>query len=132
MKSNRIKLKKAKKEVLDVMAMRKTIFALLKGNIEFKIIKLAKDVKEEIKFEHLGFLTEKILEQISKDDLQIVFKDIINFETFKIESFEKLYNFFDSVITVEKIEELLSDYNKSDYTLNKIEEGHKVIFNERD
>ena len=107
------------KKISNIIAARKTISSLLQGDITYKLISLAKDING-LDFQHVNYITEKVIEKIDKKDLENV----------KVIEAEKLYNFLDKFITKELVEEILSSYNKKDYMLDKIEEGHKVIFDE--
>jgi len=117
------------KKISNIIAARKTISSLLQGDITYKLISLAKDI-DGLDFQHVGYITEKIIEKIDKKDLENVIFEVVDVENVKVKEPEKLYNFLNKFITKELIEEILFTYNKKDYMLNKIEEGHKVIFNE--
>jgi putative mammaglobin-A len=117
------------KKISNIIAARKTISSLLQGDITFKLISLAKDI-DGLDFQHVNYVTEKIIEKIDKKDLENVIFKVIDVENVKVKEPEKLYNFLDKFITKELVGEILFTYNKKDYMLNKIEEGHKVIFNE--
>ncbi len=117
------------KKISNIIAARKTISSLLQGDITYKLISLAKDING-LDFQHVDYITEKIIEKIDKKDLENVIYKVIDVENAKIREAEKLYNFLDKFITKELVEEILSSYNKKDYMLDKIEEGHKVIFDE--
>ncbi len=117
------------KKISNIIAARKTISSLLQGDITYKLISLAKDI-EGLNFQHVGYITEKIIEKIDKKDLENVIFEVVDVKNVKLKEPEKLYNFLDKFITKELVEEILFTYNKKDYMLNKIEEGHKVIFNE--
>ena len=113
------------KKISNIIAARKTISSLLQGDITYKLISLAKDING-LDFQHVDYITEKIIEKIDKKDLENVIYKVIDVENAKVIEAERLYNFLDKFIT----KELLSSYNKKDYMLDKIEEGHKVIFDE--
>ena len=117
------------KKISNIIAARKTISSLLQGDITFKLISLAKDI-DGLDFQHVNYVTEKIIEKIDKKDLENVIFKVVDVENVKVKEPEKLYNFLDKFITKELVEEILFTYNKKDYMLNKIEEGHKVIFDE--
>lgn len=117
------------KKISNIIAARKTISSLLQGDITYKLISLAKDINE-LDFQHVNYITEKIIEKIDKKDLENVIYKVIDVENAKVIEAERLYNFLDKFITKELVEEILSSYNKKDYMLDKIEEGHKVIFDE--
>lgn len=117
------------KKISNIIAARKTISSLLQGGITYKLISLAKDIKG-LDFQHVNYITEKIIEKIDKKDLENVIYKVIDVENAKVIEAERLYNFLDKFITKELVEEILSSYNKKDYMLDKIEEGHKVIFDE--
>ena len=117
------------KKISNIIAARKTISSLLQGDITYKLISLAKDING-LDFQHVDYITEKIIEKIDKKDLENVIYKVIDVENAKVIESERLYNFLDKFITKELVEEILSSYNKKDYMLDKIEEGHKVIFDE--
>ena len=117
------------KKISNIIAARKTISSLLQGDITYKLISLAKDING-LDFQHVNYITEKIIEKIDKKDLENVIYKVIDVEKAKVIEAERLYNFLDKFITKELVEEILSSYNKKDYMLDKIEEGHKVIFDE--
>lgn len=117
------------KKISNIIAARKTISSLLQGDITYKLISLAKDING-LDFQHVDYITEKIIEKIDKKDLENVIYKVINVENAKVIEAERLYDFLDKFITKELVEEILSSYNKKDYMLDKIEEGHKVIFDE--
>lgn len=117
------------KKISNIIAARKTISSLLQGDITYKLISLAKDING-LDFQHVDYVTEKIIEKIDKKDLENVIYKVIDVKNAKVIESEKLYNFLDKFITKELVEEILSSYNKKDYILDKIEEGHKVIFDE--
>ena len=117
------------KKISNIIASRKTISSLLQGDITYKLISLAKDING-LDFQHVNYITEKVIEKIDKKDLENVIYKVIDVENAKVIEAEKLYNFLDKFITKELVEEILSSYNKKDYMLDKIEEGHKVIFDE--
>lgn len=117
------------KKISNIIAARKTISSLLQGDITYKLISLAKDING-LNFQHVDYITEKIIEKIDKKDLENVIYKVIDVENAKVIEAERLYNFLDKFITKELVEEILSSYNKKDYMLDKIEEGHKVIFDE--
>lgn len=117
------------KKISNIIAARKTISSLLQGNITYKLISLAKDING-LDFQHINYITEEIIEKIDKKDLENVIYKVIDVENAKVIEAERLYNFLDKFITKELVEEILSSYNKKDYMLDKIEEGHKVIFDE--
>lgn len=117
------------KKISNIIAARKTISSLLQGDITYKLISLAKDING-LDFQHVDYVTEKIIEKIDKKDLENVIYKVIDVKNAKVIESEKLYNFLDKFITKELVEEILSSYNKKDYMLDKIEEGHKVIFDE--
>ena len=117
------------KKISNIIAARKTISSLLQGDITYKLISLAKDING-LNFQHVDYVTEKIIEKIDKKDLENVIYKVIDVENAKVIEAERLYNFLDKFITKELVEEILSSYNKKDYMLDKIEEGHKVIFDE--
>lgn len=117
------------KKISNIIAARKTISSLLQGDITYKLISLAKDING-LDFQHVNYITEKIIEKIDKKDLENVIYKVIDVEKAKVIEAERLYNFLDKFITKELVEEILSNYNKKDYMLDKIEEGHKVIFDE--
>ena len=117
------------KKISNIIAARKTISSLLQGDITYKLISLAKDING-LDFQHVNYITEKVNEKIDKKDLENVIYKVIDVENAKVIEAEKLYNFLDKFITKELVEEILSSYNKKDYMLDKIEEGHKVIFDE--
>ena len=117
------------KKISNIIAARKTISSLLQGDITYKLISLAKDIKG-LDFQHVNYITERVIEKIDKKDLENVIYKVIDVENAKVIEAENLYNFLDKFITKELVEEILSSYNKKDYMLDKIEEGHKVIFDE--
>lgn len=117
------------KKISNIIAARKTISSLLQGDITYKLISLAKDING-LDFQHVNYITEKVIEKIDKKDLENVIYKVIDVENAKVIEAERLYNFLDKFITKELVEEILSSYNKKDYMLDKIEEGHKVIFDE--
>lgn len=117
------------KKISNIIAARKTISSLLQGDITYKLISLAKDING-LDFQHVDYITEKIIEKIDKKDLENVIYKVIDVENAKVIEAERLYNFLDKFVTKELVEEILSSYNKKDYMLDKIEEGHKVIFDE--
>lgn len=117
------------KKISNIIAARKTISSLLQGDITYKLISLAKDING-LDFQHVDYITEKIIEKIDKKNLENVIYKVIDVENAKVIEAERLYNFLDKFITKEFVEEILSSYNKKDYMLDKIEEGHKVIFDE--
>ena len=117
------------KKISNIIAARKTISSLLQGDITYKLISLAKDING-LDFQHVNYITEKVIEKIDKKDLENVISKVIDVENAKVIEAERLYNFLDKFITKELVEEILSSYNKKDYMLDKIEEGHKVIFDE--
>lgn len=117
------------KKISNIIAARKTISSLLQGDITYKLISLAKDING-LNFQHVDYITEKIIEKIDKKDLENVIYKVIDVENAKVIEAERLYDFLDKFITKELVEEILSSYNKKDYMLDKIEEGHKVIFDE--
>lgn len=117
------------KKISNIIAARKTISSLLQGDITYKLISLAKDING-LDFQHVDYITEKIIEKIDKKDLENVIYKVIDVENAKVIEAERLYDFLDKFITKELVEEILSSYNKKDYMLDKIEEGHKVIFDE--
>lgn len=117
------------KKISNIIAARKTISSLLQGDITYKLISLAKDING-LDFQHVDYITEKIIEKIDKKDLENVIYKVIDVENAKVIEAERLYNFLDKFITKELVEKILSSYNKKDYMLDKIEEGHKVIFDE--
>lgn len=117
------------KKISNIIAARKTISSLLQGDITYKLISLAKDING-LDFQHVDYITEKIIEKIDKKDLENVIYKVIDVENTKVIEAERLYDFLDKFITKELVEEILSSYNKKDYMLDKIEEGHKVIFDE--
>lgn len=117
------------KKISNIIAARKTISSLLQGDITYKLISLAKDING-LDFQHVDYITEKIIEKIDKKDLENVIYKVIDVENAKVIEAEILYDFLDKFITKELVEEILSSYNKKDYMLDKIEEGHKVIFDE--
>ena len=117
------------KKISNIIAARKTISSLLQGDITYKLISLAKDING-LDFQHVNYITEKVIEKIDKKDLENVIYKVIDVEKAKVIEAERLYNFLDKFITKELVEEILSSYNKKDYMLDKIEEGHKVIFDE--
>ena len=117
------------KKISNIIAARKTISSLLQGDITYKLISLAKDING-LDFQHVDYITEKIIEKIDKKDLENVIYKVIDIENAKVIEAERLYDFLDKFITKELVEEILSSYNKKDYMLDKIEEGHKVIFDE--
>ena len=117
------------KKISNIIAARKTISSLLQGDITYKLISLAKDING-LDFQHVDYITEKIIEKIDKKNLENVIYKVIDVENAKVIEAERLYNFLDKFITKELVEEILSSYNKKDYMLDKIEEGHKVIFDE--
>lgn len=117
------------KKISNIIAARKTITSLLQGDITYKLISLAKDI-DGLDFQHVNYVTEKIIERIDKKNLENVIYKVIDIENTKVKEPEILYNFLDQFITKKLVEEILSSYNKKDYMLDKIEEGHKVIFDE--
>nr|DAW69641.1 MAG TPA: hypothetical protein [Caudoviricetes sp.] len=117
------------KKISNIIAARKTISSLLQGDITYKLISLAKDING-LDFQHVNYITEKVIEKIDKKDLENVIYKVIDVENAKVIEAERLYNFLDKFVTKELVEEILSSYNKKDYMLDKIEEGHKVIFDE--
>lgn len=117
------------KKISNIIAARKTISSLLQGDITYKLISLAKDING-LDFQHVNYITEKVIEKIDKKDLENVIYKVIDVENAKVIEAERLYNFLDKFITKELVEEILSSYNKKNYMLDKIEEGHKVIFDE--
>lgn len=117
------------KKISNIIAARKTISSLLQGDITYKLISLAKDING-LDFQHVNYITEKVIEKIDKKDLENVIYKVIDVENAKVIEAERLYNFLNKFITKELVEEILSSYNKKDYMLDKIEEGHKVIFDE--
>lgn len=117
------------KKISNIIAARKTISSLLQGDITYKLISLAKDING-LDFQHVNYITEKVIEKIDKKDLENVIYKVIDVENAKVIKAERLYNFLDKFVTKELVEEILSSYNKKDYMLDKIEEGHKVIFDE--
>ena len=117
------------KKISNIIAARKTISSLLQGDITYKLISLAKDING-LDFQHVDYITEKIIEKIDKKDLENAIYKVIDVENAKVIEAERLYDFLDKFITKELVEEILSSYNKKDYMLDKIEEGHKVIFDE--
>lgn len=117
------------KKISNIIAARKTITSLLQGDITYKLISLAKDING-LDFQHVDYVTEKIIEKIDKKDLENVIYKVIDVENAKVIEPEILYNFLDQFITKKLVKEILLTYNKKDYILNKIEEGHKVIFDE--
>lgn len=117
------------KKISNIIAARKTISSLLQGDITYKLISLAKDING-LDFQNVDYITEKIIEKIDKKDLENVIYKVIDVENAKVIEAERLYDFLDKFITKELVEEILSSYNKKDYMLDKIEEGHKVIFDE--
>lgn len=117
------------KKISNIIAARKTISSLLQGDITYKLISLAKDING-LDFQHVDYITEKIIEKIDKKDLENVIYKVIDVENAKVIEAERLYDFLDKFITKELVEEILSSYDKKDYMLDKIEEGHKVIFDE--
>ena len=117
------------KKISNIIAARKTISSLLQGDITYKLISLAKDING-LDFQHVNYITEKVIEKIDKKDLENVIYKVIDVENAKVIEAERLYNFLDKFVTIELVEEILSSYNKKDYMLDKIEEGHKVIFDE--
>lgn len=117
------------KKISNIIAARKTISSLLQGDITYKLISLAKDING-LDFQHVDYITEKIIEKIDKKDLENVIYKVIDVENAKVIEAERLYDFLDKFITKELVEKILSSYNKKDYMLDKIEEGHKVIFDE--
>lgn len=117
------------KKISNIIAARKTITSLLQGDITYKLISLAKDI-DGLDFQHVNYVTEKIIERIDKKNLENVIYKVIDIENTKVKEPEILYNFLDQFITKKLVEEILFSYNKKDYILDKIEEGHKVIFDE--
>ena len=117
------------KKISNIIAARKTITSLLQGDITYKLISLAKDI-DGLDFQHVNYVTEKIIERIDKKNLENVIYKVIDIENTKIKEPEILYNFLDQFITKKLVKEILLTYNKKDYILDKIEEGHKVIFDE--
>ena len=117
------------KKISNIIAARKTISSLLQGDITYKLISLAKDING-LDFQHVNYITEKVIEKIDKKDLENVIYKVIDVENAKVIEAERLYNFLNKFITKELVEEILSNYNKKNYMLDKIEEGHKVIFDE--
>lgn len=117
------------KKISNIIAARKTITSLLQGDITYKLISLAKDING-LDFQHVDYVTEKIIEKIDKKDLENVIYKVIDVENAKVIEPEILYNFLDQFITKKLVKEILLTYNKKDYILNKIEEWHKVIFDE--
>lgn len=117
------------KKISNIIAARKTISSLLQGDITYKLISLAKDING-LDFQHVNYITEKVIEKIDKKDLENVIYKVIDVKNAKVIEAERLYNFLDKFVTKELVEEILSSYNKKDYMLDKIEEGHKVIFDE--
>ena len=117
------------KKISNIIAARKTITSLLQGDITYKLISLAKDI-DGLDFQHVNYVTEKIIERIDKKNLENVIYKVIDIENTKVKEPEILYNFLDQFITKKLIKEILLTYNKKDYILDKIEEGHKVIFDE--
>lgn len=117
------------KKISNIIAARKTISSLLQGDITYKLISLAKDING-LDFQHVNYITEKVIKKIDKKDLENVIYKVIDVENAKVIEAERLYNFLDKFVTKELVEEILSSYNKKDYMLDKIEEGHKVIFDE--
>jgi len=117
------------KKISNIIAARKTITSLLQGDITYKLISLAKDI-DGLDFQHVNYVTEKIIERIDKKNLENVIYKVIDIENTKVKEPEILYNFLDQFITKKLVKEILLTYNKKDYILDKIEEGHKVIFDE--
>lgn len=117
------------KKISNIIAARKTITSLLQGDITYKLISLAKDI-DCLDFQHVNYVTEKIIERIDKKNLENVIYKVIDIENTKVKEPEILYNFLDQFITKKLVKEILLTYNKKDYILDKIEEGHKVIFDE--
>lgn len=117
------------KKISNIIAARKTITSLLQGDIFYKLISLAKDI-DGLDFQHVNYVTEKIIERIDKKNLENVIYKVIDIENAKVKEPEILYNFLDQFITKKLVKEILLTYNKKDYILDKIEEGHKVIFDE--
>lgn len=117
------------KKISNIIAARKTITSLLQGDITYKLISLAKDI-DGLDFQHVNYVTEKIIEKIDKKNLENVIYKVIDIENAKVKEPEILYNFLDQFITKKLVKEILLTYNKKDYILDKIEEGHKVIFDE--
>lgn len=117
------------KKISNIIAARKTITSLLQGDITYKLISLAKDI-DGLDFQHVNYVTEKIIERIDKKNLENVIYKVIDIENAKVKEPEILYNFLDQFITKKLVKEILLTYNKKDYILDKIEEGHKVIFDE--
>ena len=64
------------KKISNIIAARKTILSLLQGDITYKLISLAKDI-DGLDFQHVGYVTEKIIERIDKKDLENVSKETI-------------------------------------------------------
>lgn len=117
------------KKISNIIAARKTITSLLQGDITYKLISLAKDI-DGLDFQHVNYVTEKIIERIDKKNLENVIYKVVDIENAKVKEPEILYNFLDQFITKKLVKEILLTYNKKDYILDKIEEGHKVIFDE--
>lgn len=117
------------KKISNIIAARKTITSLLQGDITYKLISLAKDI-DGLDFQHVNYVTEKIIERIDKKNLENVIYKVVDIENTKVKEPEILYNFLDQFITKKLVKEILLTYNKKDYILDKIEEGHKVIFDE--
>lgn len=122
---------KEKQNLEKIMAARNIIYSNLKGNIVFSLVKKAKHVPG-MDFKHLDFMTEKVIDKLSKEALTDALKDSINIIEMKIVNTEKLQDLIDEITNVEFLKNLMIDYQreKSKFDAEKFQEGHEILFGE--
>lgn len=113
------------KEAASLITGRAIIFSLLKNTLKMKLIKEAKNVKE-MSFENLDFLIEKIFEDVDKKEVERIVLEVYDLDSNKIINPEKLSNYFDWV-TPKLIKKKLKKYNRTNYFIEKIKEGHELV-----
>lgn len=131
MRKSNIKKKEIKakenESLVKILAARKTIATLLEANITFKLIAIAKNIPE-MNFENLDYLKRNFLDELNKEELIEVLKEIVDLKESKIKNHEKLTEFIEVFVTENKIKEYLKNYNPTTFTINKLNEAHKVVF----
>ena len=122
---------KEKQNLEKIMAARNIIYSNLKGNIVFSLVKKAKHVPG-MDFKHLDFMTEKVIDKLSKEALTDALKDSIDIIEMKIVNTEKLQDLIDEITNVEFLKNLMIDYQreKSKFDAEKFQEGHEILFGE--
>lgn len=121
---------KEKENLKKIMAIRNIIYSTLKSNVIFALVKKAKNVPG-MDFKHLDFMTEKVIDKVSKSIAETL-KDSIDIIEVKLNDTSKLQELLDETITVEYLKNLMIDFQreKSKFDAQKFKEGHEILFGE--